>query len=770
MVTRAQIDHARPDTVVGMANSWKKAAAGMVTAADSYQRSIQNPGGLPWSGQTADATIKMAGEDHQAVSSLRQAIDSMADTTVNSINDSVIPNLNDVRAKIASAEAAGFTVNDDLSVTYPATRPPDPKKKEDAERWARDIQGAAQKWWNSDQSVADQINRDKGGLPTKFNMLGALNASAGRGDGHNLVDGTMSQDEQQRLIAAGTLSADQLAALQRGEKVDVGPARMAYLYQLAQSLNGKSAAEIAAMEAQLPPEARAAFAQGMAIVSNHNALSGVPNSDGATDQTRDTFIPAAGSLANLPSGVASELTRTDRVQNEPSKTIATGTMFPATLPATTTLNGVGGLQDVADIFKPADGAYLNGSEATKSMLDAASQYAAADGSHRSDAGSQLVSDQRGGGSDPRTALADVIQVAANDHVGVHDLATDDSQCAGTDPQGRVETNGDRFLRGLTSETWGDQSSKVGDAFRWTGLDPHNAINSETASEVAHYLSEHKVDLQHMPGGGTFGSVNGGLLQAMADGTAPYMAQLAGYSGDSGFTAPGIERFTSEDAMRDMFSVFDQDHQAGTTVNNAALQQQQFLELTAAQNGIHGNEIEVATRLGEAMSQGAIDAKDFGQANHQWEVASDNARAGTAFDTGYGALTALAGLVPGGQLPAAALSVLGPEFKSELLPDSDPTLITGDDYFTDQLSQGRFNNTTDNYATALQGLINAHPEIAADPNLAPFLNGNNVTVGELKDADTTLSKWFADNAEQYGYDPEDWSAQRIAGRDNNNWSH
>jgi len=176
-VTRRQIDNARPETVLGMLRSWKNSAADLVTAADSYQQSIRNPGGETWSGATANAAIRMAGHDRTAIDNLRQAVDAMADTATNSINNPVIPNLNDVRAKIASAEAAGFTVNDDLTITYPPTTPPDPIKKEDAERRAGEIQAAATKWWNSDQSVADQINTDKNGLAVKLNDSGKTNSA-----------------------------------------------------------------------------------------------------------------------------------------------------------------------------------------------------------------------------------------------------------------------------------------------------------------------------------------------------------------------------------------------------------------------------------------------------------------------------------------------------------------------------------------------------------------------------------------------------------------
>jgi hypothetical protein len=176
VVTRTQIDNATPEAVLNMLGSWKTSAADLVTATGRYEISVRKPGGENWSGATAFAATAMASNDGQAIDRVREAIDAMADTASNSINDPVIPNLNDVRAKIASAETAGFTVNDNLTVSYnPATALPDPIRTEDAERRATEIQAAATTWWESDQDVADQINRDKGSLAGLLDIDGTSN-------------------------------------------------------------------------------------------------------------------------------------------------------------------------------------------------------------------------------------------------------------------------------------------------------------------------------------------------------------------------------------------------------------------------------------------------------------------------------------------------------------------------------------------------------------------------------------------------------------------
>src|SRR3569833_3182143 len=112
-------------------------------------------------------------------------------------------------------------------------------------------------------------------------------------------------------------------------------------------------------------------------------------------------------------------------------------------------------------------------------------------------------------------------------------------------------------------------------------------------------------------------------------------------------------------MSAMFAVYDQDHQAGTTANYAALQQKQFLELYAAEHGMQGNQVEVAQRLANAMTSGAEQAKAAGLANHVWEVHEQDQKKGVAFDMAFNSLTAVTGLVPGGGPIAQAVeTVLG----------------------------------------------------------------------------------------------------------------
>ncbi|OHV03063.1 hypothetical protein BKN37_15545 [Mycobacterium talmoniae] len=185
--------------MLAMIAAWKHSAQSMVDHADKYVQMVTFPGGQPWSGQTRDAAVGTAQKDQRAIAEAREAIDAMADAAARGINDNVIPALGDagkrtgVRGLIAAAEAAGFEVHDDLSVTDPTRKDgdaPDIKRTQDRDNFAREIPKAAQTWWDAERAVADQINTDKATVATSFNTTATVNpfSAAELSDIRRLID------------------------------------------------------------------------------------------------------------------------------------------------------------------------------------------------------------------------------------------------------------------------------------------------------------------------------------------------------------------------------------------------------------------------------------------------------------------------------------------------------------------------------------------------------------------------------------------------------
>jgi hypothetical protein len=741
---------------------------------------------LDWEGEGRDAAVGRADRELAQDKQVVGGYNALADAYQNGAAV-MAPMIADLTKTGQGLEADTFAVSEDWAVTdmfdYRAGKfammafgVPEPVATErmnqlqaergnEAQNNTASLQERADALGQADQDTANAISGAKGDIDAAAPLAAGLSGEEGKKD---LLDAIavskytgMPVDPAAlaKLVAAGTLSQADLDKLARGEKVDIPAGQMAYLYQMSQSLNGMSPEQIKELQRTLPADAQAALAQGLKIVSDPNVqVQGAdqikPYAQGATDATRGTFVPVTGSKVNLPSEIAKELSRTDRVTTQvtPSRDIG-----KETLPSEshTKLNGVGAMQDIADILRP--GAAISGSEATKSMLEAATQYANADIKHP-DTGAYVQQfdggDQHGGSL--QHALADVVQVGGSDHLSVHDLATNPS-------------TSDGFLHAMTQERWGDDSGKIGDAFRWTHDDTGNPISGETANAVGHYVADHADTFKNMPGGGTFGEVNGGLAKAMADGVNPYLAQFAGAHPSSGFDSPGIQHFDSADQMKNLFSVFDQNHDSALSINGAAKTEYERLLTDVGAHGMQGNELEVAGRLSHSMTDGANDAHLFDQEKARWEAAE---KADGQKNMVENSLKAL------GMIPGFGESVSAIELAAKLTqpPGPNPLLINGDEFAHNLVDQGGASaNPTDYRATILQGLVTRDPSIAADPALAALMTGDRVDMNKVVHADAgaqdALFRWFETTGkDQYGVDIGHWQGLERLGAEKPDWSH
>ncbi len=680
---------------------------------------------LEWEGLGKDAAVGRA--DHELAQDRRvvQGYNALADAYRNGAA-AMAPMIGDLKKTGQGLEADSFAVSEDWVVTdmfdYRAGKAAmiamgssekaatdrmnqlQAQRGNEAKTDTVNLQQRADALEKADQDTAAAINTAKADIGAAAPLSAGLTGEEGKDDFGNAFPNTFMSPEQNaaalaRMVAAGTLSQADLDKLARGEKVQIPAGQMAYLYQMSQSLNGKSPEEIKMLEQMLPtPETRAAFAQGLKIVSNPNVevfgaeqLKGY--AQGATDETRGSFVPVSGSKVNLPSEISKELSRTDRVTQEPSRGFVT-----------THLNGVGALQDINDIFKP--GATITGSEATKSMLEAANQYAAVDVKHNEGIVHGLKTDAHGSLT---SALADVYQNTGKDHLAVHDMVT------GKD--------GNSFLRTVTHEQWGADSGKVGDAFRWM-QEGNNPLATDTASKVAHYLADNKTELNAMPGTEklllsgpkSFAEINPGLAKAMAEGVSPYLADLAQAPTDSGLTHPGIEAFKNGGQLQNLFSVFDKNAESAGVINDAAYKQYQRLIENTAHPGLHGMQAEVAGRLTNAMTDGAL----------------DSVKPGTSSDAEL--FKAIFKKIPGAGDAFDAIDIFNKVHSG--IPPSE---------FAQQLATAGTSSTALR-ASILNGMIDANPAIANDALIKPYVKDNRIDLSGLSASDAVvasdrLSKYF-----------------------------
>lgn len=715
------------------------AATELQAEAKSYKHAIERPGGQEWQGKAATAAQDTAAADEKVVYGATEHVRDEGNDALNTLAFKVKESHSKPVQIYNDMTSHGYTVSEDLKVDWitPPRATPEliAQGKKVAERVTREIRAAYDTWWAAEEEAQGEIRAIIDELNTSYNPIGGLTANAGHLDGAYLQGGTQWEtDVLGRVQAASTLDAQQLQDLAAGKKIDIGSNRMQYLYQFAHSFDGKTPDQIAAIKAGLPPEQRDAMTRALAIVANDQVRSGVDNTRGVTEATKKNFIPGAGSLANLSDGMVSEMTRSDRTGVTEGR--VSGTPY-------TEMHGVGAMQDIAKIFDGAGG-YLNGSEAGRAMLDAATQYSNADIDHRANpTAGGLQTDAHGapGGvlgdqeTPLRNALADIYQSGGQDHVGVHDAVTGEP------------TDGEKFLRGVLENNYGDQSGKVDDTLAWAG--DHSQMGAEVANEQGHYMAEHKNELQNMAGGGNFAQNNPEMAGTSAKVQGEYLSQYAD-SDPTHRQDPGIKPFKNVGEMRDMVSTFDKGHNAGEIINEQAQQQHQQLLNDAARTG-SDHDLKAAGRLSQGMLDGALDS--VGEKPTDQNVED---------------LKKLIGKVP---FASDAMDVLDSAQKHM---ENATKLPEG---FAQDLAQsGSFGNPYAYQASVLDALAQAHPGIADDPIVGKYINGGHFdlsTIGhqpeDVQRAQTDLDNWFKTTAPRdYNVNLDHWLVQEQMGGKYPNW--
>lgn len=691
-----------------------------------YKRAIDRPGGQDWQGKAAGAAQDTAAADEKMLYAVTQHGRDAGSEALNTLAFKVKESHSKAVQIHDDMTSHGYTVAEDLTVNWivpPGARPQDIAKAKDvAARVTRELQAAYDTWWTAEEGSQAEIRAIAAELNTSYNPIGGLTAADGHYDGAYLQGGTQWEpDVLARVQAASTLDDGQLKTLAAGGKVDIGSNRMQYLYQLAHSFDGKSEAEIAAIKSSLPPAQQTALTRALALAANDQVKSGVDNASGVTDATRKNFIPAAGSLANLPDSVRETLTRPDRVGSGP---LGVGVAADKAGAANIELRGVGQMQDVAKIFDGAGG-YLNGSEAGHAMLDAATTYSNTQIDSLTGNPVYLSSDAHGS---LQSAVADIYQSGAQDHVGVHDLVTAEPSTT------------DKFLRGVLEGNWGDQSGKVDDVIQWAG--DHSQMGAETANAEGHWIADHKPELQDMPGGGHFAQNNPELAGTSAHVQGEYLSQYADPDPTHRHD-PGIQPFGKESEFRDMISTFDQGQYAGDIINEQAQAQHQQLLNDAARTG-SDLDLNAAGRLSQGMLDGATDSI----AQHP-DPAS------------LKAIKDVVGWVPNVDKVFTVGDIVQQlQQQGAQLPDN----------FAQDLAQAHSVGDVMSYHTSiLDAMLQAHPEIAHDPHVGQYINGGHFDPGSMRsDSDVqsardALSKWFNEVAPQrYGVSIDHWQAQEQMG--------
>ncbi|MDO3129113.1 hypothetical protein P5V43_18590 [Mycobacteroides abscessus subsp. bolletii] len=283
------------------------AAAELQHRAQDYKNSIDRPGGLPWDGVTARAIQDTAASDEKTIYLATQMLLDDAPKALVTLEFQSIEYRREAVDLYNEAVDHGYTVAEDLTATWimqpHASAETIEKGTRYAAKFTRMMRKAYDKWWAAELEAQQQIEDICDALAASFNPFCGLTSAQGNRDGAHF-QGTSAQDQAvlNRVHAASLLNDQQLKDLAAGKSVTIPSNQLQYLYEFAQSFDGKSPTEIAAIKAGLPEESQDAMTRAFDLVSNNQVKSGVPFTDGALKN----FIPDLGSEPRLPHGIVSE--------------------------------------------------------------------------------------------------------------------------------------------------------------------------------------------------------------------------------------------------------------------------------------------------------------------------------------------------------------------------------------------------------------------------------------------------------------------------------
>jgi len=283
------------------------AAAELQHRAQDYKHSIDRPGGLPWDGETARAIQDTAANDEKTIYLATQILLDDAPKALITLEFQSIEYRREAVDLYNEAVDHGYTVAEDLTASWimqpHASAETIDKGNQYAAKFTRMMRKAYDKWWGAELEAQQQIDDICNALAASFNPFSGLTSAQGTRDGaHFQGDATRDQSVLNRVHAASLLDDRQLKDLAAGKSVTIPSNQLQYLYEFAQSFDGKSATEIAAIKAGLPEESQDAMTRAFDLVSNNQVKSGVPFTDGALKN----FIPDVGSEPRLPDGIVSE--------------------------------------------------------------------------------------------------------------------------------------------------------------------------------------------------------------------------------------------------------------------------------------------------------------------------------------------------------------------------------------------------------------------------------------------------------------------------------
>jgi hypothetical protein len=735
-LTLSQIQSWNPSTLTVIGDAWLSVGSGIEGAFDRYKSAVTNINDGHWEGVAAEAALHRADSDRRAAARLADRLERVAKIAKDGFH-AISPPLQRARDAIAGAERAGFTVSENLAVSRTGAVTPEQLRAK--LQWQTKITDAAKDTESADNDVKRRLNAARADLRAAFISPVGLGSDQARTDARQLLGDPshLSPEQVMRLAEAGSLTSEQLRALQSGDIVDIPASQMEYINTLARSLDGKSPQDIESMLSQLPPEARQGAANALQLLSTEKVTASVRG---------DAEIPTKGATSLLPQQMYQSLTRDDLATK---KWLNPADFDPEDLAAggltsvgweVTELNGVADNQAIARIADMSSVDVKHGTGLDTAIMDAATTYLDAQVTAEHSDKSILSID----GSLVRGAVDEVTQVPLTEDM--FSAVADDKAVVSEAVSGE---SGEDLLGDVFTHAWPDKGETVSQLFDISAEDAvptpgdrpdevRAEQSGDIAESVADYMSDpdHKDNLVRLADDTkmSVGERNPELLRNLADDLAPYYSTFAGSD-----SIPGVGHFDSKGELANMYAVLATDPEAGVTAAQATYAQELALAYAyghsdgamPATEALIPAQMQYALETGTADAAQTLDEKDDYEA--RWKEAADKAD----WAAGQKAVSSIVGLIPGGGALNAAINVgdaLTPDVANIVDPAAERDPTNNDAY---QESRRVFNQHT-----IAEHMLNG--QAAIDPTIL-----NDPLSRELKATDPWLGETYFDMRDESG---------------------
>ncbi|MBF6181759.1 TPR repeat region-containing protein [Nocardia otitidiscaviarum] len=615
-----------------------------------------------------------------------------------------------------------------------------------------------------DAATADAIGKILDGIEQLAPETSAdgLTPSAAEEDGKAIADGTATDEEIARIserLADTGLTPEQLAALERGEEIDVPPATLAYL-QAFYGYAGRDGLlqfsdQLARTNTPQATQLRTDLGNGLMVLSNEKVVTrdkdtgSVVNRGGYDklhSEVRELVGTRAGTGINLPDANTRELPDDYR-----------GGLFGNDREAAYRQD----LERFANLLGASEKGYEPGQRFGMELTrQAAHQAILAD---RTEAGHDVpwsgVSEQ---------TLQDLVNVGARNDDANYALITGNGDPelfgAGTPGQDNDGYHRDSVLTPLLKHEWDDDGKALSEMFTWINedariTDPGNPVqvaDAKQAGEAAYGLAQllsttesglNKENLYQswldVPGHDkqSLGELNPVATKALATALAPYTLDMID-ADDNLTNTTGFGELNPVEAVRVM-SVLNTDSDAATIINSVALAEADRIEGIYADQAARGNPNHLLGTMAGDM-RWLVDSGIDAEIADRTQNAQD---ADTSKQQKYAAAYTAAQIFAAGFGPQAAAGVAVTEFFKNDITAVDGTFInpfpdvklTADGIDYTNYNPAEIGDNNNRMYAMVQGLVNGgHIEPASLPDA--FLN-----------TDGTMKSWVALNAERNSTD-------------------